>query len=68
MEKGINLRAYEFREQLAQLVNSSDLPIVLIGQIFQEIQLSLKQLEIETVQKEKIDFEEKLKEGGEQHV
>ena len=67
MEKGINLTIFETKKKIVQLINESNLPIIVVRQIISELLHELSTLEQEQIKKEYEEFlkaQEKGEENG----
>lgn len=63
MEKPISIRAQEFKENLVNLINNSDLIPMIIEPIMKDIYMEIKTLKEEQYQNDKIKYQQFLEKG-----
>lgn len=61
IEKGINYATSELKMKLIEDINKSNLPITIINSMLKELSVQIESLEIQQVQKEKAEYEEKVR-------
>lgn len=63
LEKGINLLAFETKNKIADVINGSHLPAVVVSQIIREISREVSVIEQREIQKERQEYLNAQKEG-----
>ena len=66
MEKSINLKTEEFKNNLYFLINNSDIPVANAYLVFQQLEQELKELYIKTIQEETEQLRQQQKEEQEE--